>query len=393
MLNVCGTARYRLAGLSIFAAAALASASCSSSDSPGGSGSGVGAGSPGAGSSHLTGLQSLVQQSLRPTTALRQTVALKSKPPGGKTVDFVGGTLPSNLAVYRGVKAADSAIGWNTRIVPGYNENNPSTLITALDNALAAKPVAVVMTAALPESVWRSELPKYTAAGVALVPMYSGPLTSPTSTMLANLGSPEDVKVMGETVGRWIAADAASSGAKKILMFNMPAFQITASANAGMKAMVTQYCPTCSITETDGTLAEMTAGTIVQPITSALQRGHYDYFFSPLGEVTDGLPSALRTAGITDIKIASVGCDTTNESNILSGSEMACVGYPYVVSGWLAVDTILRNVEHMAIPPSDGGFPLPLLMMKQNSAVWKPAVTTDEPADYPALFRRLWLVG
>lgn len=387
MLHVPGAARCRLVGLSALAAAALAATSCS----PGGTSSA--AGSPAPGASQDSGLQRQVHQSLQPTTTLRQTVPLKSKPPHGKTVDFVGGTLPSNLAVYNGVKAADSAIGWNTKIIPGYNENNPSTLITALDNALAGRPVAVVMTAALPESVWRSELPKYSAAGVALVPMYSGPLSPPTSTMLANLGSPDDVKVMGETVGRWIAADASSGGGKKILMFNMPAFQITASADAGMKAMVTQYCPTCSVTEVDGTLAEMTAGTIGQPIVSALQRGQYDYFFSPLGEVTDSLPSALRTAGISDIKIASVGCDTTNESNILAGSETACVGYPYVVSGWLAVDTVLRSLEHMTIPQSDGGLPLPLLMAKQNSAAWKPAVTTDEPADYPALFKRLWLVG
>ena len=105
--------------------------------------------------------------------------------------------------------------------------------------------------------------------------------------MLANLGSPDDVKVMGETVGKWIAADAAKNGGhKKILMFNMPVFPITGAVDAGMKAMVTKYCATCSITEIDGTMTQMTSGTIVPPIVSALQRNQYDYFFSPLGEVT-----------------------------------------------------------------------------------------------------------
>ena len=88
-----------------------------------------------------------------------------------------------------------------------------------------------------------------------------------------------------------------------------------------------------------------------------------------------------------------MGCDTTNEDNVLAGTEMACVGYPYVISGWIAVDTILRRVEGMAIPSSDGGFPSPLLLMKQNSSIWKPSITTNEPADYPVLFKRLWLVG
>lgn len=390
MTHVRSVARWRLGGLAILIGGAVVLAGCSSSTSS----STASSGSSAPGSAQLSGLDNLVRQSLQPTTTINQTVPLKSKPAPGKTVDFVGGTLPSNLAVYHGVVAADNALGWHTRLVSGYNENDTSTLITALDSALATRPVAVVMTAALPESEWKSVLPKYAAAGVALVPMYSGPLSAPTSTMLANLGSPSDVTRMGETVGRWIASDAeAAGGHKKILMFNMPAFEVTRDIDAGMKADVTQYCPTCSISKVDGTLTEMTAGTLVQPIVSDMERSHYDYFFSPLGEVTGTLPSAMKTAGVTGVKVASVGCDTTNESNVLAGSEMACVGYPYVVSGWIAVDTILRHVEGMSIPASDGGFPRPLLLMNQNSSDWKPAVTTDEPVDYAALFKQLWRLG
>ena len=90
---------------------------------------------------------------------------------------------------------------------------------------------------------------------------------------------------------------------------------------------------------------------------------------------------------------ATVRIVPSSWSTSLAGSEMACVGYPYVVSGWIAVDTILRHVEGMPIPASDGGFPRPLLLMKQNSSDWKPAVTTDEPADYAALFKQLWKLG
>lgn len=77
--------------------------------------------------------------------------------------------------------APDKALGWRTRlVVSGCNENDTFRLITALDSALATKPVAVVMTATLPESGWKSVLPQYAATGVALVPMCSGPLSTPT---------------------------------------------------------------------------------------------------------------------------------------------------------------------------------------------------------------------
>lgn len=46
--------------------------------------------------------------------------------------------------------------------------------------------------------------------------------------MLANLGSPSDIRTMGETAGRWIASDAeAAGGHKTILIFNMPTFEVT----------------------------------------------------------------------------------------------------------------------------------------------------------------------
>lgn len=380
--------RRRLGAIALASIMVILTTSCSSS----GSGSARSESTDSTSSSNGSVVNALVHRSLRPTTKINQTTPLKSKPPTGKTIAFVGGNLPSNLAIRHGIEAAAESIGWHVRNVPGYHENDPSTLINALDTALSMDPVAVVMTAALPESVWKSELPKYAAAGVALVPLYSGKLSPPTSTMLANIGSPHDVAAMGRTVGQWIAFDAAKSN-KRILMFNIPAFPITGAVDAAMKAALTKYCPSCTVTEVDGTLAELTAGTITQPITSALQRGEYDYVFSPLGEVTKNLPSELGTAGIDGVKIASVGCDAINESHVLAGTEAACVGYPYVISGWISVDTVLRALEGMSIPASDGGFPRPLLLMKQNSSSWKPGVSIDMPSNYSALYRSLWKVG
>ena len=112
MLQYHKGAKLHVLGLSLLIVAVLAAAGCSSSSSQGASGnSGTG---QSANSSSSSGLQKLVQHSLTPTTKLGQTVPLKSKPPAGKTVDFVGGNLPSNQDVYDGVAAADSAIGWRT---------------------------------------------------------------------------------------------------------------------------------------------------------------------------------------------------------------------------------------------------------------------------------------
>jgi ABC-type sugar transport system substrate-binding protein len=125
---------------------------------------------------------------------------------------------------------------------------------------------------------------------------------------------------------------------------------------------------------------------------SALQRNKYDYFFSPWGASTDTLASGLRTAGVNGVKIASVTCDANDEANVVAGLEAVCVGPSYVLEGWMAVDTVLRHLEGMTIPPGDGGFPRPLLLTKQNSGDWKPGVSIDLPANYPDLFAQLWHV-
>jgi ribose transport system substrate-binding protein len=297
--------------------------------------------------------------------------------------------LPSDLAVAEGVKQAAKALGWQVRNIDGFKQTDPSTLISTLDTALVAKPTAVISLASLPESVWKSELPKYQAAGVILLPMYAGPLGALSSTLPANLGSPDDVQAMGEAVGRWVALQAGNQ-AKKVLVWNLPVFPIIESIIDGFRSAVSKYCQNCQLQEVDGTIAEVTSGNATQPIISALQRGTYDFFFSPQGAFTSTLASGLKTAGVNGVTITSVTCGQNNEADVLAGTEAVCVGYPFTISGYMAVDTILRDLQHMPIPPGDGGLPRPLLLTKGNADAWQAGATIDNPKDYAQQFAKLW---
>lgn len=102
--------------------------------------------------------------------------------------------------------------------------------------------------------------------------------------------------------------------------------------------------------------------------------------------------ASLQSAGVSGVTIASEGCNSINEKQLLAGDESACTGSAYTLGGWLAVDVTLRHLEKMTIPDEGGGLPTHLLT-KNNSKNWQVGESNYVPPDYAAQFKKLWLVG
>jgi ABC-type sugar transport system substrate-binding protein len=391
MFSSRSSRRPALLSLAAVAAGSLLLSACSSSGSNGANASSTTSNSPGS-SAAGSAATAAVQKYLKVPTSIDQTTPLKSKPATGKLIMMVGGNLPANTAVFNGLQAAAASIGWRAQRVTGYTEGNPASYIAALDTALQSKPAGVVMDGGLPEAAWASVIPKYRAAGVAMIPIYAGPLTQPLGNpVIANLGSPSDIGAVGNVISSWVASDAGGQP-KKVLLFNLPDIPVLSSFAGEFRSTLKKSCSGCSVTTIDGTLTQLDSGTIIPPIVSALQRGKYDYFVSADGEITNALPSALRTAGISGVKIASEACDAINERNLLAGQESACTGSAYTVGGWLAMDVLLRHLEGMTVPADGGGLPTQLLT-KANASTWQAGESDDIPPNYADQFKKLWHVG
>lgn len=332
----------------------------------------------------LAAARQAVAAALRTPTRINQTVPLAAAPARGKTLVFIQCELAACADIGSGVQAGAKAVGWSYKQL-SFTSSNPSSLVTAMQQALQYHPFAVSFSG-IPEALWASEVPAYQRAGVLLLPVVTGPLTT-SATVPVNIG---DFTAGGEALGNWFVADSAGKG--KALIVNLPAFPVLTEYATGMRQAISANCPACSTTSFDGTLAEITSGQFVPSIVTALKKDPSITYVLVSDDIfISSLPSALKAAGLNGIKVAGGQPEPSDLANIRNGSESAAVLVSNQILGWMVVDSAARLSEGMTVPSGDGGAPLQLLTAAN---VGSPDLAAHvAPADYPQQFSALWKVG
>ena len=225
-------------------------------------------------------------------TTIKQTVALKSKPASGKLIVSLDCGEASCTDVSNGVKAAAGALGWNFKQL-SFTLTNPTSLITAMQQALQYHPYAVTFTGQ-PQALWSSEVAAYKKAGVLIILAAGGPVTiSPTTPV--SLG---DFTQQGEELGNWFASDSGGSGSA--LVVNFPFYPSLGQYATGIQQAVAAGCTGCKVSTLNGTVNELSAGTLLPAIVSAVKKNpKIKYVLSVDDLLTTGLPAAFQSAGLT----------------------------------------------------------------------------------------------
>jgi ribose transport system substrate-binding protein len=372
--------------LFVTAAALIALAGCSSSSSSSGGGgatSSASGTSTSSGSADVSTASAALAKVSQAPTMISLTTPLKSKPPAGKVfVDLQSNEDPA-IPNTTGIKEAAAALGWTVKVI-SFQSANPATLISAMNQALQYKPVAVSL-AGLPQALWSQEVAKYQAAGAIITPIDIGP--NPVSaTVPINIG---ESTTQGDALGNWFAADSQGSG--KGLLVTIPDFPALKAVSQGVTSTVAANCPNCKLTDLNATIPQQDSNAVVPAVVSALQHDpSIKYVLAAVGVEIPGLPSALKGAGINGIKIGGAFAGIEQTQDLQSGSENAWVSQNQVYEGMLAVDAAARHVEGMSISPNGGGTPIQLLT---KSTVGAPSLSLNAPADALAQFKNLWHVS
>jgi ribose transport system substrate-binding protein len=394
------------AALSLTAVALLAVAACSSSagsSSPAAAPASTGADSTGAastgaasaaatsasgGSSAAVAAAKAATAAESMPTAIPVTQALSSPPPKGKTVLFMQCEEVECSYEGTGMKAAAASIGWNVKIL-NYQAANPATLVSALQTGLQYHPVAAFFSG-VPQEAWASEQKAYAAAGAYLVDTFLPAV--PTGVAIApGRAYGADMTALGTVLADEQIADSGGAPADSLLV-NVPTYPVFGPLVTAYDAVIAKDCPTCKVTDVNVTLPQMLAGSLNQAVVSAAKRDSgVKYIVSSNGSFTDTLPEALKAAGLAgQVKLISGQGVSSDQQNVLNGSQLATVSSPLTLSGWQDVDIAIRLVMHQPIPAGDGVVPW-VLLTKSN--IGSPSDSYDRPADYPAQFEKLWDVG
>jgi ribose transport system substrate-binding protein len=387
-------------GGAALAAAALTLAACSSSSSPAStatSGSAATAGAAGTSSSSASGgatpaevsaAQSAVTSAAAVPTTIPVTTPLPSAPPKGKTVLFLQCEQAECGIEASGEEAAAKAVGWNVKVL-NFQAANPATLVAALQQGLEYHPVAAFFSG-VPQADWESEQKAYAAAGAVIVDNFNG--TVPTGAgVLAGRGYAAE----NGPIGTALADEqiATSNGAPtKSLIVTVPSYTTFGPMVTAYKAQIAKECSGCQVTEVDVTIPQLLAGGLDQAVVSAAKRiSGLQYIVSVNGEFIGQLPGALKSAGLAGkYQLISGSGVSTDQQNVLNGTQLATVSSPYVEDGWQDIDMAIRHVMNLPIPAGDNVVPWTLLT---KSNIGTPADSWEAPSDYPALFEKLWHVG
>jgi ribose transport system substrate-binding protein len=370
----------RAAVLMAATALTLLVAACGSSGTSGSSNQ------SGSTASEVAAAQAYIARYASPPANIPVSTPVLRAPTPGRTVVYLQCDQPQCAQIGDGEASAAAAVGWKFKRI-NFNLANAATLIAAMKQALQYHPVAVTVTS-VPYALWASEVPAYTAAHVPIVTQYVGDVPS-NPTIIASIGGNNDLKVHADLMANWFIADSHATG--KALFYTVPDFPGLVQVTTEFQAAVKAGCTACSVQLINGTPTQVASSGVNAAIVAALRRdSSSNHLIMADYPLTSGIPSALKAAGISGIKIGGLYAAAADETLIKQGQEEAGTAQPVNIPSWLAVDAMIRYSEGMSDTDSAG--PLPTQLFTKSN-IGTPTNSYDFPADYQQKFKKLWKVG
>ncbi len=372
--------------VALFACAAMVLVGCGSSKTSSSSATTAGGGGSSAttasgGSSVVAQAQAtLAKDSIQPTQ-LPITTPITKPIPKGKNVVFINCGEASCTQEGAIIKQATDYLHWNLQVIN--TDGSASQVQNAWAQILREKPFGVMYTA-FPESEFKSSLTTAVKEGIHTAACC---VTDPVGNGLdwiINTASGVGSEAEGGVFAQWAVAN--SSGPPNTLYVNLPQFPILTAAYAELQSAFKSLAPTGHLYTVDIPTADIGASAGTQLVTSFL-RSHpkVTEVISSTDGLSIGLPSALKAAGVTGIKIFGEGATSTNLEYIKSGLQAGSIAFDYYEDMFGMVDALARiSVGQKLIDWS------PPLWILNSSNI--PTVNALFPVvkDSPQKFEALW---
>jgi ribose transport system substrate-binding protein len=377
-----------MAGALIAATLALAACGSSSDDSSSAAGSTTTASAAAASSPGLAAAKAYLAKNTNNPTSIGLP-PLAAKPPAGKKiVSLLVSPQPVALRVSNAQAAAAKALGWSYSTVNA--GGTQATAVSAFEAALAKHPDAIC-NCGFPAAYFTKQIRQAKAEGIAVISNTTG--DGPIDGIIANVGGAEQEAAYGKLVAAYFVAE--SDGKGKAVVFNIQAFPILAAFTSSFQDAVKEWCPDCSVDLKDQQLSDIGSKT-PQNVASYFQ-SHPDVKWAVFGngDLTQGVGAALRTAGVSGVKVVGEAPDEANLKALASGTEAAWAGYPTDILGWATMDALARHFTKSDVAKAVA-IPLPGQILTHENI---DGAVVDGQGNYQAVagfedqFKKLWSAG
>lgn len=334
--------------------------------------------------------QAVIAAAEKTPTKISQTVPLPKTPPKGKKLVFLVANNPNANLAWEGAAAAAKAVGWKfTHIV--YDPTNLATLEASFASALALKPTIVAESGLAQSQFGASTIRDYAKAGVPIIVAAATPVT-PSKTILGPVQGVSVFSGGGSLLANWFVNDSQGTGSA--LVVDVPAFPVLAAFGGSFSSSVASLCSSCSVDTLDIPLSEVDAGQAVSAVVAHLQANpaiHYVFWCD--SDFGIGIDSALKAAGLTDVKVGSQLMDSSAQAAIQAGTESVSTGFAGEYQGYAVVDMALRWVEHAPLGHLDATSPTQLFTSTNiTSSIFGGTAVFSAPSNALQQFEKLWKV-
>jgi ribose transport system substrate-binding protein len=362
----------------------VAACGSSSSGSPAGSGATTS-------SDQIAAAGTRAKAELAVPTSIPETDPLSATPPTGKTVYLItAGNLPGTVAQIPSFKEAVTALGWTPKVVTydsGNLQQNNSAVQQAVDSN--ADYIMVVTDDPNKSGSAAAEARKKKIPIVSWsVPVDPAPDTNGIYAAIG--GVPWQIQTMTQ-MGDWAIND--SKGTANLLFVNYPDAPSLVPTEAGFKANFAKNCSGCTYRVLNVSAADLGGAKVPSLIVSELQK-HPDitYVEGPFGNVLDGVPAAVKAAGMTKVQFLTAFPSKSSIADLQSGAISAVLNSNSQVIMWQALDTFARLSVGAEVEKEQD----PITQLWTKTTVPSPVPAdgfVNTPTDFQSQYKALWKVG
>jgi len=367
--------------LGVIGCLCLVATACSNSSSGGGNGS------PSASSSSssdtipaaVDALNKLLQ---RPET-LPSTVPISKPIPKGKTIDWLQCGISDCAILTPPLKAAAASLGWNVKVVDA--GLTPESVKNAWDLAVRDHPDAV-FASGFPASIFKSELAQLKAMNIPVIDFAVHDKSG--NGITAVIQGDNTSYAIGVGLADWVLAKKGKS-ANTLLVTSSTFANLPITVN-GFKHEYNTLCPSCKVDTLDAPAT--TFGTTLPGNVVTYLRSHPDvnYIAADEGAMSQGIPQAIKTAGM-NIQMITQYPNQTTAQYLKDGSVLAGIIMPQEIDAmWQMTDAAARYYAGMSTKPAEAPSPLWFVTPETVSQISPPYSLIP---DYPAKYKQLWGVS
>lgn len=359
-------------------AVCLTVTSCAAADGDGASGS-----QGPKGDADLAAAKKVVDTYSKPTAfPVDQPLARGLEP--GQRISFMQCASPfcALLAQLYGMGASTMGIAPVDTVKSG---SSADAVQSALSSITADDPVALLLPAVNLGSVGTS-IKKIKQADIPVVG--AGVMGGPKQGIDAPINGPLNYERQGTILADW--AIVTGGGDANIVWYGNPELDFTKVSTEAFTKELKKNCPGCTVRYADIPLSAI-GTTAPSRVVSDLQ-AHPDTdiaLFSSL-ETATGLAPALRSAGITDVKIAGSAPVPANLQDMKNGGIDAAVGLDAGVLAFTQLDAAVRLATGQPLTDAQKAGEVPLQLITKKDLPADVSKGFSAYPDFVQRFSKLW---